>query len=306
MKKLFLHSALILFSIVGFGQLHSLSNQYVLNGLAINPGYAGSDEALSTTLMYRNQWTGFEGAPKTITAAIHSPLRNELIGLGLLVVNDQIGVNSETSIIGNYAYMIEMGDAKLSFGVGIGVTFLNVAWDQLDVTDMDDIGLNNAAVNITNPNFSAGMYYYNKDFFLGLSAPMFLSYKYLGENSDQLELKNDISEYNIYLTSGYVFEINRRLKFFPSGLIKMHPDEVVQADVSGQFIMRDRLWLGLTYRTVDAIAALLQLQVTDQFRVAYSYDMGVSKTIRSYGGSHEVMLKYVLNHNSRVVGPHRF
>jgi type IX secretion system PorP/SprF family membrane protein len=292
--------------VVAHAQLHSLSNQYVLNGLAINPAYAGTEEALSASLIYRSQWTGFEGAPKTLTAALHSPLRNELIGLGLLVLNDQIGVNSETSVMANYAYMIEMGEGKLSFGVGIGVTFLNIEWDKLEAIDIDDIGLNTSSVNISNPNFSAGLYYYNRDFFLGFSAPFFLSYSYNGENSDRLELKNDFSEYNFYLTSGYKIKLNYNYKFFPSVLVKYHPGEAFQVDVSGQFILRDRFWLGLTYRSIDALAAIFQLQLTDQFRMSYSYDIGLSKTVRNYGGSHEIMLKYLFNYNAKVVGPKRF
>jgi type IX secretion system PorP/SprF family membrane protein len=288
------------------GQLHSLSNQYIFNGLAINPAYAGADEAFSTTLMYRNQWTGFTGAPKTLTAALHSPLRGEKVGLGLLLVNDQIGVNSETSILGNYAYILEMGYGKLSFGVAMGVTFLNVEWDKLKAIDKEDLELNAEVINIANPNFSAGFYYFNRDFFLGFSLPFFLSYSYNGENNDQLELKNNISEYNVHLTSGYTIELNRNYEFLPSVLVKYHPGEAFQADVSGQITYKDKLSLGLTYRSIDAFAVLFQLQLTEQFRLGYSYDMGLKRTSRYYGGSHEIMLKYVFNINSRVVGPRRF
>lgn len=296
----------LIFPVLASAQLHSLSNQYVFNGLAINPAYAGSDEAFSTTLMYRNQWTGFKGAPKTITASLHSPLRNELVGLGLLVVNDQIGVNSETSILANYAYMIETGQGKLSFGIGLGVTFLDVEWDKLNSVDVEDIELNSQNVNVTNPNFSAGVYYYQDNFFLGVSIPFFLSYSYAGEDSQLLELKNDISEYNIHITSGYRMELNRNLHFYPSVLLKYNPGSTFQADLSGQFILRQRLWLGLTYRSVDVLAFITQVQITDQLRVAYSYDTGLKQSSRYYGGSHEIMLKYIFNFNARVVGPGRF
>lgn len=306
MRSLLTYILLILLPVMVTAQLHTLSNQYVLNGLAINPAFAGSDEAFSTTLMYRNQWTGFEGAPKTITAALHSPLRNELVGLGLLVVSDQIGVNSETSVMGNYAYMIETGKGKLSFGIGIGVSFLNVNWDELKSVDVNDVELNTDAVKMTNPNFSAGVYYYQDDFFLGVSIPFLLSYTYTGEDGQLLDLKNDFSEYNFHITSGYAFELNGDLKFAPSFLAKYHPGTSFQTDVSGQFIIRDRIWLGASYRSLDVLAFIAQIQVNDQLRVAYSYDTGLTKDSRYYGGSHEVMLKYVFNFDARVVGPRRF
>ncbi|HBH47215.1 MAG TPA: hypothetical protein DDX98_01155 [Bacteroidales bacterium] len=306
MRRWIVHIVIVFVPLLANAQLHSLSNQYVLNGMAINPAYAGTEEAFSATITYRNQWTGFEGAPKTITASLHTPLRNELIGLGLLVVNDQIGVNSETSILANYAYMIEVGDAKLSFGIGMGISFLDAGWDKLKSVDVQDLELTQEKISATNPNFSAGFYYYTDDFFLGLSAPFLFSYSYSGEDKDQLELKNDLSQYNVYLTSGYRFEMNNNFEFFPSALLKFNPGEAFQAELSGQFIYNEFLWAGLTYRSVDAFAFLLQLQATNQLRIAYSYDMGLKKTSRYYGGSHEVMLKYLFNFNARVVGPRRF
>ncbi len=293
-------------SLMANGQLHSLSNQYVLNGLAINPAYSGADGALSTTLMYRNQWTGFTGAPKTLTAALHAPLRNERVGLGLLVVNDQLGVNNQTTIMANYAYIIEMGDGKLAFGFGLGISMLNVGWDKLKATDDNDDGLNIDPEKLTNPNFSAGLFYHNKEFFVGFSSPLLLSYSYAGENATDLELKNDFSEYNFYLTSGYKLELTNDHTFFPSILMKFNPGEAFQADVSAQFILRNKLWLGLTYRSIDVLAAIVQLQVTDQLRLAYSYDIGISADSRQMGGSHEIMLNYLFNYNARVVGPKRF
>lgn len=306
MRKKLLTILFFLTPLMVYGQLHSLSNQYIVNGLAINPAYSGADGALSATLMYRNQWTGFTGAPKTITAALHAPLRNERVGLGLMVVNDQIGVNNQTTVMANYAYIIEMGDGKLAFGFGLGISMLNVSWDKLQATDENDNGLNISPEKLTNPNFSAGLFYHNKEFFVGFSTPMLLSYSYSGENATDLELKNDFSEYNFYLTSGYKLELNNDYTFFPSLITKFNPGEAFQADVSAQFILRNKLWLGLTYRSVDALVAIVQFQVTDQLRLAYSYDTGLSGNSRQMGGSHEIMLNYLFNYNSKVVGPKRF
>ncbi len=284
-------------------QLHSLSDQYVLNGLAINPAYAGSEEVFSATLMYRNQWTGFDGAPKTITAAAHSPLRNERVALGFLAVNDQIGVSSETSLMANYTYIIEMGDGMLSFGVGVGVSFLSCSWDELKTLSSDDIELYADRIKSTNPDFSAGVYYHNDDLFIGFSLPFFLSYSY---NDEELELKNDMSEYNMYLIGGYNFEVSSNFEFMPSALLKYHPQEAFQAEVTGQFVYNDLVWFGASYRSLDAVVVIAQIQASNQLRIAYTYDTGLKTTSRYYGGSHEVSLKYMLNKNSRVVGPKRF
>ncbi|MCK4992178.1 MAG: type IX secretion system membrane protein PorP/SprF, partial [Bacteroidales bacterium] len=94
MQKWLLIISFILTGVLAEAQLEPLSNQYMLNTLAINPAYAGSREALSITMLHRNQWTGFEGSPKTLSLAVHSPMRNEKVGLGLLAVNNRIGITS--------------------------------------------------------------------------------------------------------------------------------------------------------------------------------------------------------------------
>lgn len=305
MKHIIIYIIILLSTSIGYGQLHKLSNQYVFNGLAINPAYAGSEDALSSSLMYRNQWTGFEGAPKTLTGALHTPLRNERVGVGLLVVHDQIGIHSETSILANYAYLIEMGEGRLSFGVSMGVTLLDVAWDKLEANDKNDTELLSNMDQLTNPNFGAGLYYKTNDFYFGLSIPSFLSYAY-NSNNNQIDLKNDISQYNYHIVGGYGIDLNRDVRLFPSVLVKYHAENAFQVDINTQLIFNDRLWVGFTYRSEDAMAALTQIAITNQLRIAYSYDFNIGKTNRYYGGSHEVMLKFVLDFKARVVGPKRF
>lgn len=282
-----------------------MSDQHIFNQLSINPAYAGSDDAFSAMVTYRNQWVGFDGAPKTMTAVLHSPLGNELIGLGLTVMNDQIGVNNETSIMANYAYIIKMRDARLSFGVGAGVSLLSANWDDLKSININDVDLLNSSFKVANPNFSAGMYYRSRDFFLGVSLPMFLSYHY-NPDSKKLSLKNDISEYNLFVSSGYMLELSNKVTFYPSTLMKYHAGNALQVDIYGQMILNDILWFGLGYRSIDTFVGMLQLQFTNQFRLAYSYDFDIGETGKYNSGSHEVMLKYVFSIKSKVEGPGRF
>ena len=133
---------IILISIVPLGvkgQLEPLSNQYLLNTLAINPAYAGSRDALSLSMHHRNQWTGFDGAPKTISLAVHAPLRNEKVGLGLLVMNDRRGISGYSVIMGNFAYRILMNDGILSFGLGSGLSIFRNNWEELVAVDQEII-----------------------------------------------------------------------------------------------------------------------------------------------------------------------
>lgn len=305
MKQLILYIILCFLPLSLFGQLHALSDQHIFNPIIINPAYAGSNDALSANITYRNQWVGFEGAPKTMTASIHSPIGNEKIGLGLTIMNDQIGVNKETSLMVNYAYIIKMGEGRLSFGVSAGVSLLSANWEDLKAITANDMELIDESFKVANPNFSAGMYYRNNDFFFGFSLPMLLSYHY-NSSTGELTLKNDIEEYNLFITSGSIFDLSDRVKFYPSVLTKFHPGNALQVDVYSQFIFNEFLWAGMGYRSIDTFVGMLQIQFSNQLRVAYSYDFDIGKTGRYNSGSHEVMLKYVFNISSKVEGPRRF
>jgi len=198
-----------------------------------------------------------------------------------------------------------MGEGKLALGVGLGVSFLNIDWDGLKVTDDNDEELLSSIDKLTNPNFSAGVYYHSKKFFLGASIPYFLSYVY-SSSTKEVDLENNLSEYNYHFTSGYTFDINRNVQLAPSLLVKYHANNAFQVDINTQFIFYETLWLGATYRSKDAIAFLFQLAITNQFRLVYSYDFAVGETNHYKKGSHEVMLKFVLDYRARVVGPKRF
>jgi hypothetical protein len=105
-----------------------ITTQYLFNGLLINPAYAGSRKALTANLTWRQQWAGFEGAPRTQVLSIHSPLPEKKLALGLLLINDRIGVAHETAVTSNYAYRIRLGRGQLAFGLGAGVRMQAYEW----------------------------------------------------------------------------------------------------------------------------------------------------------------------------------
>jgi len=73
----------------------------------------------------RDQWTNLKGAPKTQALSIHSPLKTENIGVGLTVLNDQLGVTKNTGVYADLAYSIRVNkkNNRLAFGVQAGMDF---------------------------------------------------------------------------------------------------------------------------------------------------------------------------------------
>jgi type IX secretion system PorP/SprF family membrane protein len=286
-------------------QLEPLSNQYMLNTLAINPAYAGSRDALSVVMLHRNQWTGFQGSPKTFTLGVHTAMRNEKVGLGLLAVNNIIGITSSTGIQGNFAYRIKMEQGILSLGLGGGLTISKNRWDELLAVDPDDgiIPIDNQSYLL--PNFSLGAYYSTERLFVGLSIPMFLSHNF-NSSTQEFELVNDYGEYNYLLNSGYLFKLAENWKVLPSTMIRFNPGSTVLVDLNASVIYGDKVWAGFSYRSSKSIVWLFMYQVNNQLAIAYTYDMGLGKIGGYMGGSHEIMIRYEFRYVIDVVDPRYF
>src|SRR5664280_331478 len=143
MKRIILSILIVLFQLQLSGQMFPLSDHYVVNALAINPAFAGCQDALSLTTSYRDQWVGFNDAPKSYILSVLTPVFNDRVGLGLLIENNSIGIFKETSFLGNYAYRMKLREGKLALGLGFGVTIYNTAWNELVKADPDDTQLMN-------------------------------------------------------------------------------------------------------------------------------------------------------------------
>ena len=66
MKKIFTSLTLLSFALAAYSQQDPQFSQNMFNRLSVNPGYAGSSNAICATLLGRQQWRGFEeGPPKT-------------------------------------------------------------------------------------------------------------------------------------------------------------------------------------------------------------------------------------------------
>jgi type IX secretion system PorP/SprF family membrane protein len=200
---------------------------------------------------------------------------------------------------------MELLNGKIALGLGFGATVYNIAWNELEATDADDMQLMNNNTSAVLPAFSLGTYYYTKKYFIGISLPLFLSHE-LDQNTGNYKIKNDFSKYNYFFTGGYEFGISTRVKLLPSLLIKYHPHHAIQIDYNAMVNLKDRIWMGIGYRNKDMLVGMLQCQVNYQLRIAYSYDFELGTLGRYMNGSHEVVLNYVFKYTRKVIGPRQF
>ena len=305
MSRFIISILTILMPLQILGQMFPLSDHYVYDALPVNPAFAGCHDALSATIIYRNQWVGFKDAPKNQLISLHTPVHNDRIGLGLLIENNSIGIFKETSFIGNYAYRMDLRDGKLALGLGFGLTVRNSDWNELVATDpYDEQLMNNAEISVL-PAFSFGTYYYTKKYFIGISLPLFLIHE-LDKSTGKYKLSNRFSEYNYFVSGGYNWIISPHLKLLPSFLLKYHPGNAVQIDYCAQVSLNDKIWMGAAYRSRNTIIGLLQYQLTYQLRMAYSYAFEAGGIGKYTNGSHEIVLNYIFRYKRNVMGPRHF
>jgi type IX secretion system PorP/SprF family membrane protein len=291
--------------IIMLGQMFPSSDHYLLNTLTINPAFAGCHDALSATIAYRDQWIGFEDAPKNQILSVHTPIHSDKIGLGLLLENNSIGVFKKTTILGNYAYRIILPDGKLSLGLGFGLTENNIAWNKLKRADEGDEQLLDNSVAAISPEFSLGGYYYSRKYFIGFSMPMLLKSEF-DTNSAKFKINKPLSGITYLLSGGYEFKLAPDIKLLPSMLLKYHHGSDTQVDYNAQLNFNDKIWMGIGYRNKNTILGMLQCQLNYQLRLAYSYNFENGTIGRYVSGSHEIVLNYVFRYSQKLVGPRQF
>ena len=261
-------------------------SQYLFNALAINPAFAGSQEMVSVTAIYRNQWVNFPGAPQIKTLTGNSAIAGRKIGLGFVLTDDRIGVHNDLGLSFSYAYRIKLREAALSFGVSGGVNYLRSDFSQLTIFDLNDPNLTGAYSRFI-PNFGTGVFYVNSTSYIGFSIPSLINSKV---NRDIFSLAQLRRYY--FLSAGHVFKVNHMLKFKPSTLIRFQEKTALGVDINLQFIFYDKVSIGNSYRTGDANITNFEIQFNQNFRIGYAYEYVLSRLDNFTQGSHEVMLNY--------------
>lgn len=269
--------------------------QYMYNTVSVNPGYAGSRGHMSIAALYRAQWVGLDGAPKTQTLNIHSPLGYKGVGAGISVVNDQIGPTSETYFDLDFSYTVQTSqDARLSFGLKASAHLLDIRFSELN-QDLSNPGgpdptLQQDIQNRFSPNIGAGVYYHTERFYAGLSVPRILETTHFDESS----LSTATEELNFYFITGYVMEMSAFWKFKPALLTKVVRGAPLQLDLSANFMYNDKFILGAAYRWDAAFSGMAGFQISPSFLLGIAYDREITDLGNAAfnDGSFEVILRY--------------
>lgn len=285
---------IVLFTGLGLLSHGSLAQQefmlthYMFNGLAINPAYAGVHDGISTSFLWREQWTGFNGAPSTQVASIHSPIPDKSISLGAIFYRDQLGLSHEYGTLLSYAYRMGiMGDLQLSLGLRVSTHHYKLDYEVLNQNINDFEGFNSTSQSLW--NMGTGLLLHTNRGYLGLSLPQMLNQKLNIEDPDGRYVHR-IRHY--YLTAGYAFDLGRDLVLKPNFLLKGVDGAPWQLDINMNVLIGSKILTGISYRTLDSLDALIGVQINPNMSVSYATDFTLT-AVASH--SHEVMMNFIFN-----------
>jgi type IX secretion system PorP/SprF family membrane protein len=310
MKKIVL--AIVLFALFNVNlqaQQAPHYSQYMYNMNVMNPAYAGSKESLSGGILYRQQWVGLQGAPKTATLSIHSPVGKN-VGLGLSVISDKIGPVEENNIYGDFSYTLNLGGSqRFALGLKAGFTMHRIGlFSEIGNGYTQQAGDIAFSENSSSANFNigTGLFYYSEKYYLALSIPNMLSSIHLNVARNGQEYKFGSATQHYFFNGGYVFNLSDNVKFKPSFMMKSAIKVAPSVDVSSNFLFYEKFEAGASYRLNDSFGGMVNFAISPSIKIGYAYDYIVSDLKINSPSSHEIMLLFDLNLPKKVSISPRF
>ena len=290
MKKQVIKTSISLLTLSVCSSLHAQQNpvytQYMYNPTIINPAYAASKESMSFFGLYRNQWVGIDGAPKTANVGFTTPLNNPKLGLGVNFVNDHIGALDENSISFDLAYTLDVdAQYKLALGLKGTANLLSMSYSKLNIYDQTMPFAYEDVKNKFSPNIGAGAYLYSDEAYLGLSVPKIFKVDYY----DDIKRRTMRQQPLFYLMGGYVFDLGSDWLLKPAFLSKIGSGKP-SVDLTANFLFQEKFTIGTAYRWNAGISALTGFQIDENWFLGYAYDFDTTKLNQYNAGTHEIFM----------------
>lgn len=246
-------------------QLDPLYAQYFNTPVLINPAFTGMHNRWVSSVGYRSQWTGLEGAPNTMNFNSHISLRNNTLGVGVLFISDRIGENRNKEFNALMSYRIELNKGVLSFGMQVGAMQFSSNTAGIVLRDPNDPKF--ATFNETKFNSGAGMVYRTEQYTIGVSVPRLL-------NNDIMVGQTTIQVYDrhYYIIGSYTYPISARLKLVPTVLLKATQGNPMSADLNAIIAIDDAYTAGICTRNFNSIGINCTMRLKN-YRVGYVFEV---------------------------------
>jgi len=317
LKKYFVLGLLLFASAIkGFSQQRPQYTQYMINPFLLNPAVSGTEDYTDIRAGYRKQWTGFEGSPRTMYVSAHGNIGKYLVtnnrsrnkkygfhGVGGVITSDAIGPTTTTTVSAAYSYHIKVSrKVFVSLGLMGGFNQFSLDGAKLYATNPSD-GLIGGMSKIGMGDITLGAWGYSDKFYAGISmaqlAPS-ITFSQTGKKTNYQLTRH------YFIMAGYRIPVGYDFTFIPSICIKVTTPAPMSFDINAKLRYKDFLWVGVSYRNKDAVAAMAGVIINNRFDISYSYDYITSDINKYTGGSHEIVIGYRLKNKIRGGCPSNF
>lgn len=278
--------------------------QYMFNNLVYNPAFAGTVDNWQFSLFNRNQWvaSGYSNAPVTQSFSANTPINYKTYKMGgaLHLMNDKVGIEKSFSLLGSYAYHLDLKSGVLSFGMQVGFKQYRVNQSDINAYDKDDPIVNQGIRAPLLPEVGLGFLYKTDKYWAGISSLHLTQSKIKYNNSS---VASRLMRH-FYVVGGYNFQVHPDWKVKPSLMLNFVSGAPFQGQINTMGEYKDMVWLGLGYRTgaaftinVGVNADKISEKFKEKIKIGYSFDWVTVAGVPRFrnAGSHEIFLIYELS-----------
>jgi type IX secretion system PorP/SprF family membrane protein len=306
----------ILVNLAAKAQDEPLFSNYMFLRTITNPGFVGAENTINATFCNRTMFAGLEGKPVTSTFGVEAPvdLFGKKTGIGIVMMSDKEGFQQIVKVDLSFAYHHNLKNGTLGFGLTLGLNDYSITpgtwnegisgddgdqtWstsgDPLIPSSFDDIDL----------GIGFGAYYETPQYYLGLS----------GSNLNRASISNVSSTTGIDVVYSYYpaeYKLSGAYNIeLPDPLFDLRPSFILRSDLveymldmNATIFYKKRYWAGFGLRVspknIASFTLLGGTELVNGLNVGYALDVNTSNMI--YGGatSHEVIITYSFNIDSK-------
>ena len=277
--------------------------------------FSGSVGVPRVALQYRNQWSGFNNAFTTYSAAFDMPVQKLQGGIGGYVLNDTQadGILNTLQFNLSYSVFIQLSENYRLHGAlqaGFNQNSLNtnklIFADNLD-PNYGNHGSSAELATLIDPNynfvdFSSGILMYSKRLFYGIAVHHLTepNQSFYSGNEDVAKLDRKYTAHFGARLPVYLYGHNRKKFDISPQLIVQSQGQFQQLNY-GIFATKRGLTVGTWFRQnfgfrYDAVIFMVGF-MKKSWQFNYSYDFTISGLRADSGGTSEISLTFLLNNS---------
>ena len=281
---------ILLINVITFGQQLPQYTQWATHQSSINPAHAGIKACVDIQTLYRTQWVGLNGAPKSGFFTLSVPLQANRTaylsarhGIGVKVETDKIGQFTTNRFNLAYAGHVNFSrDTRLSVGISLGM--MHFGYDQSNSITIDPDPAVLSEASLVMPDASIGAWWNGANYYFGASIQNLTRSKWKEVGLD--------SRYRLhtYINAGNKLKINNDINLLSGILFKIPKTGPLGVDANAVFDFKNIFGIGGGYRFTEAILGFMYFRINQQYLIQYSVDYVVSPLGRSF--SHEISFNF--------------